>query len=167
MTVSSVVEGIAGFAPLLGKNVTLSFADSTITGFLTGVSVWGDDVNEPWPLFKIAALGKTFEIPLKADGDWTLVGTGGDLPTPEEYTITPVGSYMESSIILEPTGFQDYTLKWSLYIPPTQAEHLDEEGVAIAPYGTTYWSSLTAAFASLAIAVRNGDVKYNDGRSAK
>jgi len=56
---------------------------------------------------------------------------------------------------------------WVLYIPPTQEYHLSEEGTPVLPYGEQGWSNLTAAVASLNIAVKNGDVKFNDGRVAQ
>jgi len=89
-----------------------------------------------------------------------------------------------SQITIQPTGWDDPNAQWEVYIPPTRPEHFEgydqenpqdnEQGEpwtytanVLGPWGTTYWATLAGAMAFLSMVVRQGNIKFNDGRTAE
>lgn len=80
-------------------------------------------------------------------------------------------------ITLEPMD-ENGEVVWKLYIPPTQPEafEFDPEDITTfdplendirPPWGHTYWNTLSGALASLQLAYKAGQIKFNDGRIAE
>lgn len=105
---------------------------------------------------------------------------GGDNAPPEPVnTIDSIANDegLGTAITLYPFVTFRGEVEWALYIPPTtkdafeygedEADFDPMNNDIKAPWGEVYWESLTGAVASLALAVKNGDVKFNDGRVAK
>lgn len=83
----------------------------------------------------------------------------------------------DQMILLRPTGWDEPSARWELYIPPTLPEHYEgyegQEGfdprdaMILGPWGSTYWATLQAAIAFLYTVQRQGNIKFNDGRTAE
>lgn len=93
---------------------------------------------------------------------------GGDEPTAEEWHAAVGESFKDkpefspldnfNPIRIEPVEFEDGP-QWSLFIPQLNATEDTDE--------STYWDTLEAAVLSLLIAVRNGEVKHENGKAAQ
>lgn len=98
-------------------------------------------------------------------------------------TLRALSSSIEfNEITISPTGLDDPNTQWALYIPPTREDMFDGydpeilqpedeepwtyQAAVLSPWGTSYWHSLQAAIAFLSVVQKQGNVKYNDGRSA-
>lgn len=97
------------------------------------------------------------------------------VPT-KDYTFESLAGGEGEAIMLRPYLDPKGQLLWELYIPPTTKDAFEcgedegdfdpTENDIAAPYGETYWDSLSGAVASLSMAVRQGAIKFNDGRVA-
>lgn len=153
---------IEKFASLLGKNVVLTTPKGTVQGVLSGVDRQGED----GAVFKINVLGFILAVPLVDSGEWSLELSDEQAPlAPTEDSFATPWNIDGTGVTIEPTNL-GAEVKWALFIPPTLPGHVDDDGNPVAPHGTTYWSTLTGAVASLAIAMRNEDIRFADGRVA-
>lgn len=79
----------------------------------------------------------------------------------KQYTINDISRENRGAIMVWPTSDGEDG-EWHVYIPQTVPLEDDEE-----PYGVESWSTLRAALTSLSMYVRQGNLKYNDGRTVE